>query len=233
VADALDIEIQGFVRIPEETATTLRNAGLNVEADRDNWDYVYLVSDMVALKGRRYHKKRNLIKQCLAAYTCEYERITPERIAECLEMQEEWCEVRGCGKDPGLCTEAAAIRETFLHFETLQVIGGSIRVNGKIRAYALGEELKPGTAVCHFEKAMPGIRGLGQLINQWFTMYDLSGFQFVNREQDLGIPGLRQAKESYYPHHMVHKFYASLTPYAGMPMLVSPHECGKHAPPEE
>jgi hypothetical protein len=232
VADALDIELEGFVRIPEETAHTLRNTGLNVEADRDNWDYVYSVSDLAALKGRRYHKKRNLIKQCLAAYKCEYELITPERIAECLEMQEDWCDARECGKDSGLCTEAAAIRETFAHYEVLQVIGGSIRINGKIQAYALGEKLNPGTAVCHFEKAMPGIQGLGQLINHWFAMHALSGFQFVNREQDLGIPGLRQAKESYHPHHMVHKFNASLkTADAMMPSLISPHECGKHALP--
>jgi len=230
VAEALGIDLGGFVRIPEETANTLRDAGMNVEADRDNWDYVYGVSDLADLKGRRYHKKRNLIKQCLAVYRCEYEPITPELVSECLDMQERWCEARECGKDPGLCNEYVAIRETFANYESLRLIGGSIRINGKIQAYALGEELNPGTAVCHFEKAMPGIQGLSQLINQWFAMHGLSQFEFVNREQDLGIPGLRQAKESYYPHHMVHKFNASLR--AGdsmMPSLMNPHECGKQA----
>ena len=55
---------------------------------------------------------------------------------------------------------------------------------------------------------MPEIHGLGQVITHWFAKHALSGFEFVNREQDLGIPGLRQAKESYYPHHMVEKIVA-------------------------
>ncbi|UCG81604.1 MAG: DUF2156 domain-containing protein [Desulfobacterales bacterium] len=233
VSEALGIELEGFVRIAEETADALRKAGLHVEADRNNWDYVYDIDDLAGLKGRRYHKKRNLIKQCLAAYRCAYEPITPERIAECLDMQDRWCEVRECGKDPGLCNEYIAIREAFAHYESLRLIGGLIRINGEVQAYALGEALNPGTAVCHFEKAMPGMRGLSQLINQWFSMHTLSGFRFVNREQDLGIPGLRQAKESYYPHHMVRKFNASLKGAdATIPSLMNPHECAKHTSTE-
>jgi hypothetical protein len=69
----------------------------------------------------------------------------------------------------------------------------------------MAETLSPGIAVWHFEKAMADVPGLGQLINQWFARYGLGGFTFVNREQDLGIPGLRQAKESYYPAHLVGK----------------------------
>jgi hypothetical protein len=79
---------------------------------------------------------------------------------------------------------------------------------------------------------MPGIQGLGQLINQWFARYSLKGFDFVNREQDLGIPGLRQAKRSYYPHHMVDKFSALAS--SGDVDLVSsfdPHECARHMKP--
>ena len=80
-----------------------------------------------------------------------------------------------------------------------------MRVDGTIQACAIAEDLSPGTAVWHFEKAMADIPGLGQLINHWFSKYGLSDFDYVNREQDLGIPGMRQAKESYHPHHMVPK----------------------------
>jgi hypothetical protein len=230
VAQALGMEFHGFVRVSKGTATTLERAGLNVVADRDNSDYVYTVADLASLEGRRYHKKRNLIKQCLTAYKCKYEPIMPHHIPECLDMQDRWCESRECGKNPGLCNEYAAVRETFAHYEDLNLFGGSIRIEGKIQAYAVGEELNPGTAVCHFEKSMPGIRGLSQVINQWFAMNALSGFTFVNREQDLGIPGLRQAKESYYPHHMVQKFSAWFKGVGRiMPSLASPHECEKHA----
>jgi hypothetical protein len=221
--------VVGLIGVPKNTANTLRNANLLVTTDRNNSDYVYRVADLAELPGRRLHKKRNLVKQCLAAYTCEYEALTPELIVECSDMQYRWCKARKCGKDPGLCSEYMAIRNMFDHFEDLQLIGGAIRVEGLIQAYAIGEELSPGTAVCHFEKAMPGLRGLGQLINQWFARYALRGFEFENREQDLGIPGLRQAKESYYPHHMVEKFnvwFSTAKPDIGLP--VDPRECEKH-----
>ena len=229
VARALDVSVVGFVRIPENTAKTLREQGLHVEVDRDNWDYVYRVADLANLGGRRFHKKRNLVKKCLSEHTCRYESVTAALIAECSDMQDRWCRARRCGRDPSLCGEYAAIRDTFAHFEDLKLIGGAIRVDGVIQAYAFGEELRSGTAVCHFEKAMPEFRGLGQLINQWFAMYSLSGFEFENREQDLGIPGLRQAKESYYADHMVEK-YSAWFPSAGFhtTALIEPRECDKH-----
>lgn len=229
VANALGVDVAGFIRVPENTASTLQDSNLLVTPDRNNSDYVYRVTDLAELAGRRFHKKRNLIKQCLTAYTCEYEALTPELIAECSNMQDRWCKVRQCGQDPGLCSEYMAIRNVFDHFEDLHLIGGAIRVDGLIQAYAVGEELRPGTAVCHFEKAMPGLRGLGQLINQWFAKYALREFEFENREQDLGIPGLRQAKESYYPHHMVEKFSAWFsTARSDIVFPVDPRECEKH-----
>lgn len=229
VAKALGVEVAGFVRVPKNTASTLRDASLRVAPDRDNSDYVYRVTDLAELAGRRFHKKRNLIKQCLAAYTCEYEAFTPALIAECSDMQDRWCKARQCGQDPGLCSEAVAIRNMFDYLEECQLIGGAIRLDGRIQAYAVGEDLRPGTAVCHFEKAMPDFRGLAQLMNCWFAKYALKDFEFENREQDLGIPGLRQAKESYYPHHMVDKFNAWFsTARSDIPLPVEPRECAKH-----
>lgn len=228
VLGSLGGEVKGFVRIPKESADILRRAGLTVESDRDNWDYVYRVKDAAELSGRRFHKKRNLVKRCVETHDCQYEPIGPQNLAECLDMQRRWCQARQCQREPGLCKEYVAIRETFEHYEELALIGGAVRVDGKIEAYAIGEELSPGTAVCHFEKAMPKIDGLGQVINQWFSKYSLSGFQFVNREQDLGIPGLRQAKESYYPHDMVEKFNAFVgPPLALTAWSLEPHECDK------
>ena len=226
---SLGMEIKGFTRIPEDTTKTLRDEGLSIIPDRDNADYVYRVSDLANLAGAKYHKKRNLVKQCLEKYQCQYEEITLKNVSECIEMQDQWCTVRECGRDPGLCHEYNAIRDTFTYFELFNLIGGAIRVNGVIEAYALGEELAPNTAVCHFEKAMPDIQGLSQLINQWFSLRSLRGFEFVNREQDLGIPGLRQAKESYYPHHMVEKFTATIAS-AGMNGVhwPDPKECDRH-----
>ena len=203
--DFLGEKFAGAIRLPEEFSTSAREPEKLME-DRDNSDYVYRVADLAELAGRRYAKKRNQIKKCLQAGHCEYEPISSANIEECAAMQEKWCRVRNCEHDPGLCGEFIAISETFAHFARFNLLGGAIRVDGVIQAYAIGEWLRPGTAVWHFEKAMPEIPGLGQLINQWFAGYGLSGFEFVNREQDLGIPGLRQAKKSYYPHHLVKKY---------------------------
>jgi hypothetical protein len=210
VLSAFKDKITGAARIPDKMADDLAVSNIMVSMDRDNADYVYRVKNLANLTGRRYTKKRNHIKQCLSRHTCEYVPMTPELIAECETMQEEWCHKRDCGRNPGLCNEANAISEAFAHFEEFGLLGGAIRVDGIIKAYAMAEELHPGTAVWHFEKAMSDIQGLGQLINQWFSKYGLTGFEYVNREQDLGIPGIRQAKKSYFPDHMVFKNYISL-----------------------
>lgn len=199
-------EIAGMVRFPEEFVPPVETAGFAVRPDRDNADYVYRVDDLASLAGRKFAKKRNHVKQCLEKYSCEYVHLTPEHLDACLAMQERWCMDRNCMEDFSLCSEYQAIQEAFENYERLGLFGGAVKVNGTIQAFALGERLNDNTAVCHFEKAMPGIDGLGQLINQWFARYSLEGFEFVNREQDLGLPGLRQAKESYHPDHMVEKY---------------------------
>lgn len=229
VVQILGVEIGGLIRIPEATANVLGEDDFRVTPDRDNADYVYRVIDLANLEGRRFHKKRNLIAQCLREYPCQYEPITPQLIPECVKMQDRWCEVRDCGLNPGLCNEYNAIREVFTHYERFNLIGGAIRINGMVKAFAVGEELGPETAVCHFEKALPEIQGLNQLINQWFAKYSLTGFTFVNREQDLGIPGLRQAKESYYPHYLVSK-YNALMLSRGIETIphFKMHECYQH-----
>ena len=132
-------------------------------------------------------------------YDCEYVAITPDLIKECEVMQENWCSARDCGRNPGLCNEANAIAETFAHFKDFGLIGGAVKVGGKVQAYAIAEELHPGTAVWHFEKAMADIPGLGQLINQWFSRYGLADFEYVNREQDLGFRGCARQKKVISP----------------------------------
>lgn len=203
-------QITGMVRLPSSSINSIESSTFQPKPDPNNADYVYLISDLANLKGRSYAKKRNHVKQCLQNYHCEYEPITSVNISECKAMQDSWCQSRNCTIKPGLCGEYEAIKETFNHYEEFDLIGGAIRLHGEIKAFAIGEQLNQTTAVCHFEKAMPGFQGLAQLINQWFAKHSLQQFKFINREQDLGIPGLRQSKESYHPHHMVEKF--TITP---------------------
>ena len=195
----------GAIRVTDDDIANLP-AGFDLSEDRNNSDYVYRVANLASLNGRKYAKKRSHIKQCLKSHDCVFEMITEQNIDECRELLSRWCNNRQCDLDPGLCGESRAISTTFDLFDEFGLLGGAIRVDGLIQAFSIGERLNDSTAVWHFEKAMPDINGLGQLINQWFALECLQGVEFVNREQDLGIPGLRQAKESYYPDHLVDKF---------------------------
>jgi hypothetical protein len=188
---------------------TMENA--SVEPDRDDWDYVYRTSDLADLPGDRYHPKRNFIARCLSKYECKYVKIRQPEINECLKLQTEWCNLRNCKMVPSLEGENTAIRTAFDNYESLGISGGVVYVDGRLEAFTLAESLNNDTAVIHFEKANPEIEDLYQVINQWFCQNALSNFRFVNREQDLGVPGLRKAKESYHPHHMVEKYIAHLT----------------------
>ncbi len=206
-----------ILRVPEEMVKRIdrRCEGMKAELDRDQSDYVYLVKDLISLEGRRYHRKRNHIKQFKERYSYQYQPMTLEVVSECLRLEEEWCALRHCEAIPGLTNEFIAIKEALEHFEELRLEGGSILIGGKVEAFTLGEPLNSDTVVIHIEKANPAFEGIYAMINQLFLENHWSHFTYVNREQDLGEEGLRKAKESYFPHHMVHKYRVRLTDRKG------------------
>jgi hypothetical protein len=177
--------------------------------DRDNSDYIYRTLDLIQLSGRKYHKKKNLLNRFTKKYTFEYRHLDKELVACLLDMQEKWCEIKECIYKPDLLAEDYAIYEALTHYEALDYRGGAIQINSRIESFSIGEQLNTNTAVIHFEKANPEIPGLYSAINQLFCTNDWSDIEYINREQDLGIEGLRKAKESYRPHHMVKKYTIS------------------------
>jgi hypothetical protein len=174
--------------------------------DRDNSDYVYLTSDLINLSGRKYHKKKNHVNQFIKNHDFEYRPLNPELVEHFFEMQEAWCRMRECVENPELLAEDYAIHEALTWFKDLDFQGGAILINAGVEAFSLGEMLNKETAVIHIEKANPEIPGLYAAINQCFCMNAWPEATYINREQDMGIDGLRKAKESYYPHHMVNKY---------------------------
>ena len=177
--------------------------------DRDNSDYVYSSSDLIRLSGRKHHKKKNLLNRFTKNYEFNYHRLDMEMVECLLDMQETWCRIKECEDNAGLLAEDYAIYEALTHFEELDYHGGGIEINSRIEAFSLGEALNPDTAVIHFEKANPEIPGLYNAINKFFCSHEWSHMKYVNREQDMGIEGLRKAKASYNPHHMVNKYTVS------------------------
>jgi hypothetical protein len=174
--------------------------------DRDNSDYVYLAKDLINLSGNKYHRKKNHLNQFIKNYAFEYHPLNTELVKRVLGMQEAWCQIRECVEKPDLLAEDFAVREALTGYEELGYHGGAILINSVVEAFSLGEALNGDTAVIHIEKANPEILGLYAAINQLFCLNAWPEVTYINREQDMGVEGLRKAKESYYPHHMVDKY---------------------------
>jgi uncharacterized protein len=178
----------------------------DVVLDRDNSDYVYLTENLIKLPGNRYHRKKNHVGRFKKNYEFQYCRLDSNLVRHFLDLQETWCEIRDCLDDDSLFEEDRAIYEALVNFEALGFQGGAILVGDKVEAFGLGEKLNSNTAVIHVEKANPSITGIYSAISQYFCAEEWSKFKYINREQDLGLEGLRKAKESYYPDHLVDKF---------------------------
>lgn len=187
---------------------------LLIEPTREHFDYVYRSEDLIKLAGRRYHSKRNHINKFLRSYSFAYAPLNQEHVSACLELTETWCQMHRCEEDLSLLGEWQAVRQALLQFRTLRVQGGVILIGGKVQAFALGELLNDETAVVHVEKANPEIPELYALINQQFCEKSWRKVPYVNREQDIGEPGLRKAKLSYHPDHLAETFRIRL-PEAG------------------
>ncbi len=184
----------------------------SVEPTRDHFDYVYAREDLATLAGRDYSNKRNHINYFERRYDYTYEPLTPDNIEACVRVACEWCEKYRCEDDMNLLEERDAVRETLENFSLLHVEGGVVSVEGRIQAFSVGERLNEETMVVHIEKADPDIRGLYQIINREFVQHCCTDVAWINREQDLGVPGLRRAKHSYHPDHLVEKHRVGLAP---------------------
>lgn len=194
-------------RVGEDLALELEATGrFGISLDRANSDYVYLASELAELPGRRFHRKKNHFNKFVKNYSFEYQPLGAEMIRQVLDMQENWCQLRDCDQDPGLASEDRAIWEALTNYRHLDYTGGVILIEGKVEAFSLGEPLSPDTAVIHIEKGNPDFDGIYAAINKLFVEGAWSEMTYINREQDLGLSGLRKAKESYQPHHLVNKY---------------------------
>lgn len=172
-------------------------------------DYIYLVSKMSTLSGKKYHGKRNHITNFKKNNPdwC-FEAINKDNIGECIATHMKWIEEKG-EADEEYTEELQAVLRAFESWDVLGWRGGLIRVGGEVVAFTMGEEQKNGKCfVTHFEKASADIQGAFPIINQEFTLNCLQDFEYVNREEDMGLEGLRKAKQSYNPEIWLEKCMA-------------------------
>lgn len=194
---------QSMKCVAESQVGELEARGYRLEEDRDNFDYLYRRQDLAKLTGRKFSRKRNLIKAFLNNFNYEGKPLLEKHIPDALKVLDQWRSER---ESPG---DYEANREALENCEALQLCGGIYYTNGKPVAFSLGEELMQGKSfVIHFEKAVSGYKGLWQFINQSFASILPEIYETINREQDLGEEGLRSAKMSYQPIGFIKKYRA-------------------------
>lgn len=182
-----------------------------IDADRDDFDYVYLTEDLASLKGKKYHGKRNHIARFMDDDDWSYESLNSNNIKECRGLEKEWVIIRENKWEEGVAEETIALQEAFDHYEEFGLVGGLIRKAGKVVAFTIGEPMNDQMMVVHFEKAYPDLQGAYPMINQQFILHECQKYKYVNREEDVGDPGLRKAKLSYYPEILLRKYSAMVS----------------------
>ena len=184
---------------------TLFPGEISVFSDRDAFDYLYERERLVTLAGRKLQPKRNYLNR-IRRKNWSYEPVTRENLAECLEMQRQWCRAHNHCAEDSVHAESCAVRQAFCHFWELGFVGGCIRLDGRIVAYTIGEPLNSDTFIVHIEKAFSEVEGAYPLMNQQFAANAMEGYTYVNREDDAGSEGLRRAKLSYDPFRLLEDY---------------------------
>ena len=179
-------------------------------ADRDYADYLYLRTDLATLAGKKFQAKRNHVNRFKKTYQYEYTPITPDRIDECLELEAKWCLANNCDQQEGTGNERRALVYALRHFDALGLTGGILHVDGRIAAFTFGMPINQDTFGVHVEKADTAIDGAYAMINYEFARHIPPQYTYLNREEDLGIEGLRRAKLSYQPVQILEKYMACL-----------------------
>lgn len=169
--------------------------------DRPNYDYVYRTKDLIDLKGREYHSKKNHLNYFLNHYQYEYVTLTSAMADKAMQFIREFNERKSLPEHEMelLRMEERAMVDVFNNLEAVGYLAAAIIIEGKIEALSIGGRINGDTVTVHVEKANTAYRGLYQLINNEFCKHVASNIEYINREEDMGIPGLRKAKLSYKP----------------------------------
>ncbi len=208
--NGIALKIGANREISEQISALYPNAKLSY--NRDGSDYVYLAEDLAELKGKKFHSKRNHLNR-FYENNWSFEPITADNMAECIEMNERWCDenITDCefispDEAKSKEDESCIVRCSFKYYDMLGYTGALIRVNGSVQAFTFGEQLTEDTFVVHVEKALRDYQGAYTAINREFVKSLGGKYRYINREEDTGAENLRKAKLSYNPVFLEDKF---------------------------
>jgi hypothetical protein len=169
--------------------------------DEDNSDYIYRIKDLIELSGKKLKKKRNLIRQFEKSNTGYHvEEMSKDHFSGCYKLAELWAKDKDSDGNENFSSDLKQLNKAFANFDGLKLGGLVLIIEDKVEAFCISEKQNEETVICHFEKFNPKIKGSGQVINKEAAkLFSQQGFTYLNREQDLGMEGLRRAKSSYDP----------------------------------
>lgn len=175
------------------------------------WDYVYSRESLATLKGKKLHGKRNHINKFLSKYPdYEYRKLDPSMASDCIALYDQWMTEKDGETAESLQNEKLSVELALNNMETLGLTGGTIYIEGKLCAFTVGEQLHPHMQLIHIEKADTNYEGIFPMINQQYILHECEDVELINREEDMGIEGMRKAKRSYHPLKMIEKYLISI-----------------------
>ena len=184
------------------------------EPNRDYFDYIYSAEDLTFLRGKKFQSKRNFVSRFKKQEGWSYEPLGKDNLKECAVMSISWCAKYGCGKDPSMASESCSVKNALQNFEELGLIGGLLRLDGKVVAFTIAEKTNSDTLLVHVEKAYGDIVGAYPAIANEFLRNSIIvdqqtgelSVKYINREDDAGDLGLREAKMQYHPLFLLEKY---------------------------
>ncbi len=199
------LKIAGITDKSMQMMKELFGSSFYAETDEGDWDYIYNSADLINLPGRKYHGKRNHLAR-FNELDFQFSMMTDKDFDDCITFSTMEYNNRSSEQDHSFIAEQYAINTYFNYFDELGLKGGVIRIGGKIAAFTIGDKLNDTTFCVHIEKADTSFNGIYAGINNFFAGKAASEYKYINREEDLGIEGLRKAKQSYHPAILLKKY---------------------------
>jgi hypothetical protein len=193
--------------------------------DRDSSEYLYLSEKMISLSGKKLHGKRNFVNRFKKSFDgrWSFEHITPDNIKEVMAYDRHWYRDNR-SSEGDLEAERVVIHKLLDNMDYLGSVGGALRLDGKIIGFSLGTEICDDTFDVQIEKAEWEIPGAYQMLTNQFAKEFCSKYTYINREEDMGLEGLRKSKLSYYPYKILMK-YTGVRKVVSYRMMDVGHSC--------
>lgn len=172
-------------------------------------DYLYRTTDLANLPGRAYHGKKSHVAAFSRRFSWVYEPLCADNAADAVALTKAWCKERGACGDDSIAAERCAIRELLGDIERFGIVGGLLRVDGQVAAYTFGSPVNERVFDVQVEKALTAYPGAYAVINREFAAR-MTDYPYLNRENDMGIEGLRRAKRSYHPAVFLKKYVCEM-----------------------